>query len=224
MLGLYVSVPIASFRRGAAREFWETYPLPPPSTVYGFLLSFVGETDRHRHVGARCTAGLIGEPETSTVLRQFWRMKEAKAGIGRGVNVRPDFQQILSDVRLVVWLDSSDEDQGDAATLTLEQRVQIALNPKERAVVSRFGGLCLGESTHLVDEVSRLVVESHISGEPLQMYLAEGTGNLPLPVWVDHVGSIGTRYVNGRLVKSDGSPPDVDQLPRIETTESVVSK
>ena len=48
MIGLKVTVPVACFRKGFAREFWETEELPPPATCYGFLLSFVGETDRRR--------------------------------------------------------------------------------------------------------------------------------------------------------------------------------
>ena len=42
MLGIYVSVPVACFRKGLAREFLETEALPPPATCYGFLLSLVG--------------------------------------------------------------------------------------------------------------------------------------------------------------------------------------
>ena len=78
MLKLFVSVPIACFRPGAAREFWETHPLPPPSTVYGFLLAMVGEVDRERHIGVRCCAGLLNQPDRSTVLRKLWRVKELK--------------------------------------------------------------------------------------------------------------------------------------------------
>jgi len=43
MLGIRVTVPIACFRKGLAREYLETEPLPPPATCYGFLLSLVGE-------------------------------------------------------------------------------------------------------------------------------------------------------------------------------------
>jgi CRISPR-associated Cas5-like protein len=42
MLGLRVTVPIACFRKGMAREYLETEMLPPPATCYGFLLSLVG--------------------------------------------------------------------------------------------------------------------------------------------------------------------------------------
>ncbi|WP_422387114.1 CRISPR-associated protein Cas5 [Aphanizomenon flos-aquae] len=34
-------VPIACFRQSPAREYAETYPVPPLSTVYGMLLSLV---------------------------------------------------------------------------------------------------------------------------------------------------------------------------------------
>ena len=57
MLALKVSVPVACFRKGFAREFWETEELPPPATCYGFLLSLVGERDRRRHVGVRVCPG-----------------------------------------------------------------------------------------------------------------------------------------------------------------------
>src|SRR5215212_7279620 len=142
MLGVYVTVPVACFRKGLAREYLETEEIPPPATCYGFLLSLVGETDRRRHVGARVTAGLLSRPEMSVVLRTVWRVK--KVPLGSSGNTRPDYQQLLSPVELVIWLDSGDEaGTGDR----LEARVLAALTSP--ASVSRFGGLSLGESTHL---------------------------------------------------------------------------
>jgi CRISPR-associated protein Cas5t len=43
-------------------------------------------------------------------------------------------------------------------------------------------------------------------------------GRLTLPVWVDHVGSVGTRYVTGNLVPDwpFDQIPDRTQMPRIE--------
>ena len=38
-LALYLSAPVASFRVPQAREYLETFPCPPPATVYGALLS-----------------------------------------------------------------------------------------------------------------------------------------------------------------------------------------
>ena len=105
MLGVYVTVPVACFRKGMAREYLETEPIPPPSTCYGFLLSLVGETDRRRHIGCRVTAARIGRPEISVVLRTVWRVK--KTPLGSPGNTRPDYQQLLTDVALVVWIDST---------------------------------------------------------------------------------------------------------------------
>src|SRR5947199_6768412 len=107
MLGLYVTVPIACFRKGLAREYLETEPLPPPATCYGFLLSLVGEADRRAHVGARVAPVLLNAPPTSVVLRTVWRVKDRNFQPGSGTNARPDFQQLLTDVRLLVWLESS---------------------------------------------------------------------------------------------------------------------
>ena len=147
MLGVYVTAPIACFRKGLAREYLETELIPPPSTCYGLLLSLVGETDRKRHLGCRITVGRFGEPDVSVVLRTVWRVK--KKPLGAAGNSRPDYQQLLTDVRLLIWLDSSEE---KAAKTKLEGRVRAALeNPSG---VTRFGGLSIGESTHLVKRCS----------------------------------------------------------------------
>src|ERR1700758_4270393 len=107
MLGVYVTVPVACFRKGLAREYLETEPLPPPATCYGFLLALVGETDRHQHVGCRVAPVLLNGPPTSVVLRTVWRVK--KTPLGSPGNTRPDYQQLLAPVELVLWLDSSEE-------------------------------------------------------------------------------------------------------------------
>src|SRR5437763_15855501 len=150
MLGLYVRVPIACFRKGLAREYLETEVLPPPSTCYGFLLSLVGEAKRARHIGCRVAPVLLNRPEQSVVLRTVWRVK--KTPLGSPGNTRPDYQQLLTGpspdepfVALVMWLDSSEEAAGSHG---LETRVRRALT--KPATVSRFGGLSLGESTHLI--------------------------------------------------------------------------
>src|SRR5437588_6548699 len=142
MLGVRVTVPIACFRKGLAREYLETEALPPPATCYGFLLSLVGETNRRRHVGCRVAPVLANKPLTSVVLRTVWRVK--KMPLGSPGNARPDYQQLLTGVELLIWLDSSNESDGG-----LEARVRQALTKPQ--TISRFGGLCLGESTHLVD-------------------------------------------------------------------------
>ena len=232
MIGLYVSVPVACFRKGLAREFFETHLLPPPSTCYGMLLSLVGETDRRRHRGCRVTASLLDDPPVSVVLRTMWRVKNKGNADwpmhpgqnppshypskirNRGGNVVPDFQQLLTDVRLVLWLDSTDETD-TAEQPTLEARVAAALDPRKRHNVARFGGLSFGESTHLIDEVTPLTRRPDLLGHEARTFVQSTDGQTTLPVWVDHVGSAGTRYATGSLRRAPLAEPSPDELPRI---------
>lgn len=216
MLGVFVTVPVACFRKGLAREYLETERLPPPATCYGFLLSLVGETDRRRHVGIRVAPVLIGKPEVSTVLRTVWRVKQTP--LGSPGNTRPDYQQLLTNVELVIWLDSTQETDGN-----LEQRVREALTAP--SAVSRFGGLSLGESTHLVDEVVLMDAAKPPLTELVgHAFLLAERGRLTLPVWVDHVGSAGTVYATGNFVERPATaPPALLEMPRISDVPSAVS-
>jgi CRISPR-associated protein Cas5t len=74
--------------------------------------------------------------------------------------------------------------------------------------------LSLGESTHLVDEIRRIHPTMR---RPARTYLVAEQGRLSLPVWVDHVGSAGTRYVTGDLVDCiSAAPPTTSRMPKIE--------
>jgi CRISPR-associated protein Cas5t len=192
-LHFYVSVPVAGFRVAQAREYWETYPCPPPSTVYGMLLSLIGEPDRFVHQGAEVAIALVSEPQRSVVLRTLWRVKDAKAGPGLGNNKRPDFQELLSDVRLSVWVRRGAH---EGRTPSLQARLDLAF--QKSGEVSRFGGLSLGESTHLVDEVRPWRQGDPDNG---QILLSDDRGDLSLPVWPDHIGSRGTRWGQFKLEK-----------------------
>jgi CRISPR-associated protein Cas5t len=192
MLSLFVSVPIASFRTPQAREYFETLPCPPPSTIYGMLLALVGESNRLRHLGTEIAAALVSTPQHSVVLRTLWRVKSKKTGPGIGENKRPDFQELLTGIRLAVWVRAG---TAEVANPSLSERLrQVATVP---ATAKRFGGLSLGESTHLVDEV-RLLRPG--DGHEGQFLVRDPRGNLALPVWADHVGSAGTVWEQYRLV------------------------
>jgi CRISPR-associated protein Cas5t len=201
MIGLFVSVPIASFRVPQAREYWETFPCPPPATVYGSLLAAVGEPDRLRHEGAEVALALFSAPELSIVVRTLWRVKDRKLAPGIGENRRPDFQELLTNVRLAVWVRAGPT---EASRPSLSDRVAAALErPSE---VNRFGGLSLGESTHLVDELRALRPADHGEG---RLLLGDAEGDLALPIWPDHVGAAGTRWGQYRLVPTAiGKEPD----------------
>jgi CRISPR-associated protein Cas5t len=191
-IGLYVSVPVACFRVPRAREYFETLPCPPPATVYGMLLSMVGETNRRVHEGAEIAIALLSEPRYSVVLRTLWRVKDKNAGPGLGTNRRPDFQELLTDIRLAVWVRQGAAEETETS---LASRIRTSLN--DPATVSRFGGLSLGESTHLVDSVSRLRSQ-HLRG---RLLVAAEDGDLSLPIWPDHVGST-TTWGQYRIVDS----------------------
>jgi CRISPR-associated protein Cas5t len=211
MLGLRVTVPIACFRKGLAREYLETEPIPPPATCYGFLLSLVGETNRRQHIGCRVAPVMVSQPHQSVVLRTVWRVK--KTPLGSPGNTRPDYQQLLCPVELVVWLDSTHEVN---AGVPLEARVRSAL--QDPASVQRFGGLSLGESTHLVDEVDVLPgnFANDFENRQGKAFLLAPRGRMTLPVWVDHVGSAGTRYATGDLVPLQMlQSPSLEQMARI---------
>ncbi len=200
-LRLYVSVPVGGFRVAQAREYWETYPLPPPATVYGMLLSLVGEENRLVHSGAEVAVALLSDPARSIVLRTLWRLKDKKSAPGIGSNKRPDFQELLSDVQLSVWVRPG----ADAREPSLYARLTAAL--EHPAEVKRFGGLSLGESTMLVDEVRRWNGRDPTEG---RLLVRHDDGDLSLPVWPDHVGSIKTHWGQYRLAEREPLP---DPLP-----------
>lgn len=206
-LALFVSVPVASFRVPQAREYFETLPSPPPSTVYGMLLSLVGEPNRLRHIGSEIAVALLSTPSQSVVLRTLWRVKSKEAGPGIGENKRPDFQELLTGVRLAVWVRAGAK---EVAKPPLAERARNAL--LQTAITSRFGGLSLGESVHLVDEVRPLRQDD---AKTVRFLVRDPRGDLALPVWADHVGSAGTVWEQYRLVASD---LDADVPPAAWTT------
>jgi CRISPR-associated protein Cas5t len=135
--------------------------------------------------------------------------------LGSPGNTRPDFQQLLSPVDVVIWLDSTQESEEPF----LERRVASVVVEKQFAGVTRFGGLSLGESTHLVDEVCHFADDDSRQG---QAFLLNPTGRYTFPVWVDHVGSAGTNYVTGDLVQGPLRAPALSRMPRIEPKKPVV--
>jgi CRISPR-associated protein Cas5t len=181
-IGLYVSVP-------RAVEYFETFPLAPPATVYGMLLSMCGEVNGRMHEGAEIAIALLSDPAYSVVLRTMWRLKKTKYGLGLGENRSPDFQELLTDVKLAIWVRPG---HAERAETTLVRRLRAALSMPHQ--IDRFGGLSLGESTHLVDEIKELGDQA-IKG---RLLMAQDEGDLSLPIWPDHVGS-NTRWGQYRL-------------------------
>ncbi|WP_019500464.1 type I-MYXAN CRISPR-associated protein Cas5/Cmx5/DevS [Pseudanabaena sp. PCC 6802] len=199
MISLKIEVPIACFRQSRAREYAETYPVPPPSTIYGMLLSMVGEMDRYKHCGVELAIAMLSNPVKSTVIRTFRRFK--KKEIADPTNARPDYQELLTDIELVVFLEKG----ADLAAPNLCDRLRSAFASPQS--ISRFGGLCLGESRDLVNSV-QLLKESDRT-DSWRWLVQDEDGILTLPYWVDHVGSKGTRErrYNLREASQEYEPP-----------------
>ena len=186
---LRVDVPIASFPTSRSREYRQTYPVPPPSTVYGMLLSLVGETDRYKHCGVKIALALLSEPAKSVTLRTMRRFKNKK--IYHKENTRPDFQEILTGIELMIWVDRGE----DRATPNLGDRIAEAF--ADPASVKRFGALCLGESRDLVNSVD--LITNSDSNLNLKYLIQDRSGDLSLPYWVDYVGSKDTCWLRYTL-------------------------
>ncbi|EQA44214.1 CRISPR-associated protein Cas5/DevS, subtype MYXAN [Leptospira broomii serovar Hurstbridge str. 5399] len=182
---LYVSVPVACFRAPYARTYAETLPVPAPSTVYGMLLSLVGEREREKHSGVEIAIALLSKPERSTILRKMWRVKSVKLGPGLGNNATPDFQELLTGTELLIWVRNGK----DINQTPLKERINNAFeNPKG---IRRFGSLCLGESTHLINDI-RYAKDS--DRKSFQLLKPTEIGEISLPIWPDHVGSFKTKW------------------------------
>jgi CRISPR-associated protein Cas5t len=190
VITLRIEVPYASFRKSYARSFAETYPLPPPATVYGMLLSLVGERFRRRHVGVRLAFAYKRVPQIATTLRKLSRYKYGVPGKQEKLGNAPDFIETLCGIDFLCWVDSS----GERVTgQTLEQRIVTALTTPES--IDRYGVLCLGLSDDAVNDV-RLCETTE--GEWYRL-LPDNMGAIELPVWVDHVGAANTRWQRYQL-------------------------
>ncbi len=198
-IALKIDVPIASFPTSRSREYRETYPVPPPSTVYGMLLSLVGETDRYKHCGVKIALALLSEPAKSVTFRKMRRFRFKN--LERPKNTRPDFQEVLTGIELIVWVD----DEEDNAKPSLCDRItQAFTNPSS---INRFGALGLGESRDLVNSVD-LITEANFN-LPLKYLIRDKYGDLSLPYWVDRVGSKDTHWLRYSLEDvGQQSPPD----------------
>src|SRR5258708_31867121 len=98
MIVLEVEAPFANFRKSFARSYAETYTYPPPSTVYGMLLSLVGERQRRTHLGVRLALGFLDTPRLSTVLKKLSRFKYGVPAKQSKLGNAPDYMQILCGI------------------------------------------------------------------------------------------------------------------------------
>lgn len=198
MTVLLVEVPYASFRKSYARAYAETYPLPPPATVYGMLLSLVGERFRKQHEGVQlafaykcrrqdenCTERCM--PQVSTTVRKLSRYKYGASNEKDKADNKPDYVETVCGIEFLCWVDSTGERQNRDKGV-LEERIRYALESPEKA--DRYGVLYLGLSDDAVNDLSLC---QKVEGRWHRL-IASGAGSIELPVWVDHTGSRWTRW------------------------------
>jgi CRISPR-associated protein Cas5t len=211
MISLHVEVPYGSFRTSFARSYAETYTLPPPSTIYGMLLSLVGERQRRAHFGVRLSIGFARRPRLSTVLKRLSRYKYGVPSKQATLGNAPDYVEVLCEIDSRVRVDSSRE----SASPTLEQRLSLALDSPE--CIERTGVLCLGLSDDMAD-VRHTRADEDIG---IEWLVPDDRGSLELPVWVDHVGSADTRWRRFRLERTPEEEIVLDPWITIQPPEAL---
>jgi CRISPR-associated protein Cas5t len=193
----YLECPYSSFPRSFARDYKETYLYPPPSTIYGFLLSLVGEEDLTTHLGVRLAIGMIGDKSPiSRIVRKQRSHKFSNGGTehkkrvtkyGEGIYPtsqfsKPNFQELLTDIQVAIKIDSGNE----SASIKLDERVAIALSTPEQ--ITRFGGLSLGESWALINGIRTYRTEDGA----IKWLIKDNRGLIGLPIWIDRTTTQGT--------------------------------
>jgi CRISPR-associated protein Cas5t len=204
LIALHIEAPYASFRKSYARSFAETYPFPPPATVYGMLLSYVGEYFRACHVGVKLAFAYKQQPRVSTTLRKLSRYKYGVASKQSKVGNAPDYIETLCNIEFICWVDSSREKK---QARSLEQRLVEAIQVPEN--ITRTGLVCLGLSDDAVNDVSLL---NSIEGKWHWLNPCNN-GQMELPIWVDHIGSYHTRW---QRYDFEISPSLIDNMPSID--------
>jgi CRISPR-associated protein Cas5t len=183
---LYLDCPCTSFPRSFARDFKETYRYPPPSTIYGLLLSLVGEIEMQAHVGVKIAIGIISnDPPISRIVRKQRHHKFGIKHLGTYPSSqfsKPNHHELLTDVQVAINVNSSEE----AAILKLEERLAIALSTPSQ--ITRFGGLSLGESWAMVNGV-RAYRETDGA---IRWLMKDNRGLIGLPVWINRETTQGT--------------------------------
>jgi CRISPR-associated protein Cas5t len=143
-----IQVPVATFAIPWSREFQETYPFPPPATIYGMMLSLVGEVDRYKYQGVGVSVCVVEFPEMSWVLRKIRRFKQPM--ISHKENSKPDQVCLLTSLEFVAGI--ADSDLPDVPSLN-DKIQEVLLNPKNTC---RFGGLSCGESHNLINSIQTM--------------------------------------------------------------------
>jgi CRISPR-associated protein Cas5t len=152
MIQLYIDVPIASFPRKFAHDYRETYLYPPVTTVFGCILSFVGEIDMCAYPIDSLEVGVINKhTEISSVCIRQRNFSYTPGGKHAKVQQRsyppgvypsqfyskPNIKELVVGTKIVVRINNE----------PLAARVCHAIH----SGCDRFGILSLGDSSAIVN-------------------------------------------------------------------------
>lgn len=182
---LYVDVPFASYTTAYSRYFLETYPLAPPSTVYGMLLSLIGEYNMRKYIGTEISIALISNPSKFKHIRTWHRYKDNKSAIGTGKNVIPKSIECLWDNKYSIWIR-----QGKSEHNKISLCSQIKSYFDKTNIFPRQGVLSCGCSDNMINDIS-IWKNDNSKGKILTI---SDMADLSMPVWVDHLNNKNTVY------------------------------
>ena len=196
-LCLHIDVPMCSFRPYTSKDYQDTYPAPPPSTLFGMLLSLLGVEPQQaeRFFGNRIGIAIKEEAEVSQIVRKMRR--DPASGNITSPQYRPEYQEILTDLKVYCLIDDN-----EARQESLVSALNEALDKPES--LDRYGGLCLGESTFLVDAI-------HRKKNPPECLLLQPDerGTLVMPVWTNFQLRSRTRLQRFELVRGSLDQADI---------------
>lgn len=152
MILLYIDAPMASFPRRFAHDYRETYLYPPLTTVFGCILSFIGELDITAYPIDSINVGVINKnPAISSVCikqRNVAYMPGGKHAKAReksffpgvypsSLYSKPNIKEIVVGTKIVAKINNE----------PFAAKVQYCLHSES----DRFGILSLGESSAMVN-------------------------------------------------------------------------
>jgi CRISPR-associated protein Cas5/DevS len=141
------------------------------------LLSLCGVDwmNKKDYQGIQIALALRREPEQSRIFRKLRRVPQVGKNKDPLTSRRPDYQDLLLWLEFWVWLQDGDSQK------SLVERVRVALDSKKSGGIERFGGLSLGESSHLVN-----VISLSDPDEQGSFLCSREDGFYHLPIWVQH--------------------------------------
>jgi CRISPR-associated protein Cas5t len=160
------------------------------------LLSLIGveREKKERYADVKIAVALQDQPEVGRIFRKFRRVGQTKGQktkknpnpkpIDPLTERRPDYQELVLWLKFWLWVDDSE------AKNSLTEELCKALDKERRKTISRHGALCLGESSHMVNEIKIAVGDVTPTENEGRFLVRDRTGFLTMSVWTDHKNDV----------------------------------